>query len=118
LKRMIAKINIRFFFFWIFTPFSSQFHGIQLFSRSRQSLGVNPESLVAQLELQYSALNHPGGNICFFCLGIVKDVDSWASKITFCLSITFYYIWNYYDFNECHTRDNTMFQFVTLCLKV
>ena len=27
-------------------------------SRSRQSLGANPESLVAQLALQYSALNH------------------------------------------------------------
>jgi hypothetical protein len=28
----------------------------------------------------------------FFWRGIVKDVDSWESQITFCLSITSYYV--------------------------
>jgi hypothetical protein len=53
----------------------------------------------------------------FFWHGIVKDVDSWANEIT-SLSFTFYYIWKYYDFNECDIREHTMFQFVTLWLMV
>ena len=31
-------------------------------------------------------------NLRFFWCGIVKDVDSWTSEMTFCLSITFYYM--------------------------